>query len=248
MLAGDEAFEREIISTERVDAKRRIAIYADAYRLRLIEVLQDNFPGVHALLGTDVFDGLARRYIDATPSIFRSARWYGDRFAEFIDESVDTPSHDLLVDMARTDWVMTLAFDAADGEPLAVAALSSVEPARWGELVFDFHPSVRRLDLRYDAPPLRARLSAGEDVEPPSPREAPVPWLFWRQSLRVHYRSMDVDEAFALDAAREGASFAEICGSLVEWIDEEHAPTRAVELLKRWLVDSMITHYRFTGD
>lgn len=247
VLRGNDAFEREILSTERVDAGRRIGIYSEAYRLRLIEVLQENFPGLLALLGTDRFDPLARRYVEATPSPFRSARWYGDGFADFLVRHIDTSSRALLVEMARTDWVMGLAFDAADAESITPDELATVPAERWGDLVFDFHPSVQRLDLAYDTPPIRSQLIAGETIDSPSPRDAPRGWTFWRASLRVHYRSLDIDEAFVLDAAREGASFAELCAAIVEWVDEQNAPMRAVELLKQWLVDGMITHFRLSG-
>ncbi len=245
---GGRGFAGEIVSTERVGAERRIAIYADAYRLRLVEVLQDNYPGLHRLLGDDAFDSLARRYIETTPSTFRSARWYGHRLAEFIDSADGLPSRDLLSEMARTDWTMGLAFDAADAETRNEADMAAVEPAQWGALVFTLHPSVHHLDLLHDVPPMRATLLVGDDVEPPDRREAPVRWLIWRRKLTVHYRSLAVDEAFALDAARAGSPFADICGGLTEWNDEQHAPLRAVELLKQWLVDGLIAHIRQPAD
>ncbi len=247
VLDGDTAFEQDIVSTARVDARRRVDIYSQAYRLRLIEVLQENYPGLHVLLGTDRFATLARRYVEATPSTYRSARWYGGGLADFVEQCIDTESRTLLIEMARTDWAMGLAFDAADTASITADELASVSPGQWGALVFDFHPSLQRLDLLYDTPPMRGRLVAGESVDAPEPRDAPRAWTFWRMALRVHYRSLDVDEALALDAAREGAPFADLCAGLTEWIDEQNAPMRAVELLKQWLVDGMITRFRMTG-
>ena len=54
------------------------------------------------------------------------------------------------------------------------------------------------------------------------------------------FRSIEVDEAWALDQARQGADFSAICGGLTEWIDAQYVAQRAVEFLKRWLIDELI--------
>lgn len=244
VLGAPERFTDAIVSTGRVSAEQRVAIYADAYRLRLLEVLEDNYPGLYRLLGTDAFRALGTDYIHAHPSTFRSVRWYGDRLADFITARRDVPAGGLLAEMARVDWTMGLAFDAADADVLEEAAMAAVSPQHWGSLVFTLHPSVFRLDLHHDLPPLREQLRASDDQQdPPARRDAPLPWLFWRRSLRVHYRSLDIDEAHLLDALRRQTPFATLCEMLTEWVDDEHAPMRAVGLLKRWLLDGLISHY-----
>ena len=49
------------------------------------------------------------------------------------------------------------------------------------------------------------------------------------------------DEAVALDAARAGAAFPELCDALFAISDNEEAvPLRAATLIKRWVADGMI--------
>lgn len=243
ILNGDSSFAEQIRETGRIPAATRIAIYADAYRLRLIEVLQDNYPGLHRLLGDDAFDRLARDYIDANPSGFRSVRWFGDALPSFIAARTGERNRDVMRDLALSDWNMTLAFDAADIAPATEADMAGFAPEVWGELVFDFHPSVRRLNLHCDA--LRFRNAEEHDIDgPPEKLPHAVAWIIWRQELAVQYRSLDVDEAFMLDAAISGENFAVLCAGMVEWIDEEHAPMRAAGFLKRWLLDGLIAQVR----
>lgn len=55
-----------IVSDVKGCADRRLALYGDAYVLRLIEALGVDFPGVHALLGDEAF----ACYV---PCLYRSA-------------------------------------------------------------------------------------------------------------------------------------------------------------------------------
>src|SRR5690242_17143101 len=85
VLRGSNQIESQIDSTESVSSSTRLAIYADAYRLRLIEALESNYPVLAQLLGTDQFATIARYYIEAHPSQHYSIRWFGHRLAEFLN-------------------------------------------------------------------------------------------------------------------------------------------------------------------
>ena len=56
---------------------------------------------------------------------------------------------------------------------------------------------------------------------------------------------MEVDEAWALDQARAGLNFPELCEGLCEWIDAEHAANRAASFLKQWVVDGLIVGVKY---
>ncbi|KAA3620538.1 MAG: DUF2063 domain-containing protein [Proteobacteria bacterium] len=237
---GNVAFRNAIRATGRVSAQTRIGIYADAYRLRLIEALAENYPGLVKLLGDSGFDALARAYIESHPSGFRSIRWFGDRLPEFIAGYYESgESRELIEEMALTDWLMGLAFDAADPPTVKETDMAAFPAEAWGDLTFEFHPGTHRLDLRHAVIPFRATDDA--ELSRPERHARPVAWLVWRQNLVVRFRSLEIDEAFALDAAMAGESFAILCGGITEWIDENHAPMRIAGFLKRWLTDDLIT-------
>ncbi|OGI49418.1 MAG: hypothetical protein A3E57_01595 [Candidatus Muproteobacteria bacterium RIFCSPHIGHO2_12_FULL_60_33] len=50
-----------------------------------------------------------------------------------------------------------------------------------------------------------------------------------------------VDEAWALDAARTGESFATICEGLCEWIDTQNVALHAAGLMKQWIADGIVS-------
>src|SRR5262245_35003945 len=69
---------------EGIDPQRRLRIYFDAYRLRLVEALATDYEALRALLGDNQFSDACRAYVEATPSVFRNVRWYGAGLAEFL--------------------------------------------------------------------------------------------------------------------------------------------------------------------
>ncbi len=241
VVALDDGFEAEIAATDRVGVKDRIAIYANAYRSRLIECLEDNYDALHTLLGDDQFVALCQAYVDAHPPHHFSIRWYGDRLADFARVNAPYRDHPYVAELAAFQWTLLEAFDAADRTPVALAEVASIAPTEWPGMRLAFHPSVRRLDLRWNVPTIWSQIDQGHDPVD-APREGDgVSWLVWRQDLQQHFRSLDPDEAWAIDRAREGASFEELCEGLCSWHDESGVPVHAAGLLKRWINDGLVT-------
>ena len=59
-------------------------IYRNAYRVRLIEALNETYPVLHAVLGDDDFATLGEEFVAAHPSVHRSIRWYGSELSDFL--------------------------------------------------------------------------------------------------------------------------------------------------------------------
>lgn len=234
------AILQHIAGTAQADAETRLGIYAEAYRLRLIEALDTDFPVLHALLGDDEFERMARAYIDAHPSRHFSIRWFGQHLSDFLRATPPYREHPAVGEMAAFEWTMTLAFDAADDPLLALDAMAAVPPASWPDLRFTAHASLHRLDLSWNVPAVWKAHAAGEDVHAPEKNPHPIAWVLWRQDLTTYFRSLEVDEAWALDALIAGQPFADLCQGLCEWIDAQHVAAHAAGLLKNWIGDGMI--------
>jgi len=232
--------EREVVSDERADARFRLGIYAEAYRLRLAEALSDNFPTLHTLLGDEQFEALARRYIDAHPSSHPSIRWYGSTLPQFLAASEPWRSQPVLAETAGFEWALRAAFDAADAASAGEEALAAVDPSLWPTMRLRFHDSASRLALQWNVPAIWKAVDAGDDPPAPEAGEHPLAWLIWRRELRQYFRSLGVDEAWALDASLRGEPFEAVCEGLCEWIDAEHVALHAAGLIKRWINDGLI--------
>jgi hypothetical protein len=231
------AVDAFVVADAKAGAVERMDVYAHAYRLRLAEVLANDFPALRATAGTQDFDRIARAYLDAHPSTRFSVRWFGARLADFL--RAHEPARPVLAELAAFEWAQGEAFDALDAAALSVDDVAQLPPDAWPGLRLTPHPSLRRLDLEWNAAVIARAIDEGE--EPPEPeRGAPVAWLLWRRDLVVRWRSLAPDEAAALDAVRTGTTFGDVCEILCAHVEPDAAAMHAASLLKRWLADGLL--------
>lgn len=244
VLVRDDRMQAHALGSVQVSAEERLAIYADGYRLRLLEALDTDYNGLHTLMGDDEFDAMGRAYIDAYPSAHFSLRWYGNHLSEFLRTVEPYSKYPVFAEMANFEWSKCDAFDAPDSSVCSVADMATIPPDAWPSLSFVTHRSLKRLDLRWNVPTVWKAIDAEE--EPPALQENdyPVAWLVWRQDLHTYFRSLSVDEAWALDALQRGENFAVICEGLSEWADAQNVALHAAALLKQWLMDGLICELR----
>lgn len=243
MLKNDLDMRGQVVGTARADAAERVRVYVEAYRLRLLEVLEDNYTGLHGLLGDEQFEQMGRAYIDAHPSTHPSVRWFSRHLEDFLGRTKPYAEHPYLAEMAAFEWAQGLTFDAADDPVAGLESMANVAPEAWAGLRFTLHPAVRRLALRWNMPQVWQALEAGETPELEQ-SEAPVSWLLWRADLLTHWRSLGEDEAWALDAVGEDSNFGELCEGLCQWHDPAAVAMQAAGFLKRWLTDGLLTAVR----
>lgn len=242
LLRGDERMLTRVTGSEKVSATRRLAIYYDAYRLRLLEALDSNYPVLHAWMGDEKFEKLGLAYLESHPSSHFSIRYFGHRLAEYLAQAGDYRDQPWLGEMAALEWAMSEAFDAADDRAVNPDDLATVPPQAWPDMRLTLHASVHRLDLRWNVAAIWNAIKQERAPEKPRGEEWPRSWLVWRQDLRIFFRSLSVDEAWAIDAVRAHESFASVCEGLCEWIDAPNVAAHAAGLLKQWTIDGMIVN------
>lgn len=240
VLHRDCTVGAEVVATARVDAKTRLDIYAEAYRLRLIEALESDFPALRALLGYDAFSALAHAYIEAHPSGHYSIRYFGCHMGRYLAQSRAYQERLWLAALAEFEWALGEAFDAHDATPIGTEAIAALPPSAWPELRLGLHPSVRRLDLVWNAPATWLAVDREEPAPIPDAFPGPVSWLVWRQGLRTFFRSLSDEEAWALDAARGGQGFGAVCEGLCRWVPEAEVSGRAAGLLRQWIAEGLV--------
>ena len=240
------AFTNSIIDDEKVGVKRRLGIYFDAYRLRIIEALAASYPKLKLLLGDDFFDSTARAYLEEHPSKFRNMRWYGDQMREYLLSVL--PQHPIAAEMAAFEWTLLLAFDAEDVPELKIQDLAEIPPENWSELKFKFQPALHLLPLRCNTIAMWKAFDIEETPPALEQYSSYTTWVIWRQDLNSQFRSMEETEVLALSMGIAGASFGEICDELLEMmsenVDEEQATMLAAQYLAGWLDAGMISELR----
>lgn len=222
--------------------QQRLRIYHHAYRMRLVDTLRDSFGHTLRYLGDDWFNTDALAFVEGHPSQQANLRWYGAGFPAWLAQR--HPNDPDIAELARLDWTLRGAFDAADAAVMSLADLAAVPAAAWATLRLLAHPSVARLQLQHNTLALWQALD--QDEAPPSaaPLAAPGELLVWRLGHSPHFRSLSALEAAAVDQLLQGLGFAAICEALAEQFPGADAAAEAGGLLRRWLDDGLLVGWQ----
>lgn len=223
---------------------RQLSVYANAYRSRLREVLEIDYPVLAAALGETAFHELVIAYIDAHTSRDYSLRSFGARLSEFLDTDVNYRHMPALAELARFEWTLGRAFDANDDPLVTVKSMAEIAIEAWPRLRLVFHDSVHRIDFDWNTPALWQAHKSERPIPEVQKNAATAPWLIWRRDLSVHFRSLEDKEALLLDLARQGRTFEELCCSLGQEMAVDEVPLHAASMLKRWISDGLVSGIR----
>jgi hypothetical protein len=233
VLRADTQIVREIGGDERFPTSMRLGIYTEAYAARLIEVLAETFPAAQAALGQELFARLVGEFARHHPSRFRSARAYGEELPRWLAARLEGVRAQGIADLARFEWTVAGAFDAADQVALTPASLAGIAAAQWPQLRFAYSPTVRRLSVTSNCVAWW-KFACAEDARPSRWRSTGIQqWLVWRQELAVFYRRLSRAETQALDAGLAGATFGQLCEQL-------SSPAIAATMLQGWFNAGLI--------
>lgn len=245
VLVGDEraAAEALVRGDRGLDAAARLGVYGHAYFARVHEALGKDYPALAAELGADAFHDLVKVYLLAHPSRSASLRDVGGALAAYLERGVlaDTFRRRCphAADLARFEWALVEAFDAADAPGLARDALARIEPERWAGMRLALAPSLRLLSLAH--PVHERRFDDDATPRAPAPLAArPACYRVWRRDDVVRWKEIEPDECAVLRDALEGAPFGALCERLAESGGEDDAAARAVDFLEHWLAAGLV--------
>lgn len=226
----------------RLSAERRLDVYANAYFYRIHDALCDDYGALRAALGEAAFHDLITAYLIVHPPSHPSLRHAGRHLAGFLATSAAVRRlREQLPwgpDLARLEWAIVDAFDAADAGAVSREQLAAVAPERWADLAFELQPALRRVEIDWPVPRVRSAFDRGEPL-PEALTPAPATVLVWRREERVGYRTLDAVEAQALAAAAAGRPFGELCEALSKSEGDDEAPRLAAALIARWQTDGL---------
>lgn len=221
-----------------------LGIYANAYRVRLIDTLVDAYEKTQAVMGEAAFEAAAFSYIAAYVPTTRSLRWYGDHFdAHLATHRPDQPGH---AELARLDWALRRAFDGPDSEVLDASGLVGVPPEAWAMLRLVLVPTAELLVFRHNTVAVWQALD--DDQVPPAlvASATEVNWLVWRKGLQPHFRSLHPVEAVLLRAMLAESSFAQSCAGAEAvaaelGLSEEEVSALIGGYMRQWLEDGLLS-------
>ncbi|MEQ1619771.1 MAG: DNA-binding domain-containing protein [Methylococcales bacterium] len=234
-----------VVDTDQASSTVRFKVYTDAYRLRLIEALSADYPALQQYLGDEDYDTMCRAYIDTSPSDQFSIRWFGRHLNRFLTAAQPYASQAEVAELTAFEWALSEAFDAPDKAVIDYNRMAAIAADEWPSLKLTLHPSLRRIDLQYNTPQIWQAATDKDPLPLFTANPDTQAWIIWRQHLKLLFRSLSVEEAFAVDAFIKGESFADVCSGLCEWFDEEQVIMHAAGYLQAWLRDGWIVECRF---
>jgi hypothetical protein len=160
---NDDAVCSHIVE-DGFSAAERFRIYRNTCRSTLVETLRMTYPAVARLVGRDFFDTAGGKFIAAHPPRDGYLNEYGGAFADFLATFGPASSLPYLADVARFEWALGLAANAADAPVLDPGALVEVDPECHATLRFEPHPSVRFLALAFPADQIADAVLSGDDA------------------------------------------------------------------------------------
>jgi hypothetical protein len=254
--AEDRAILDVVAAPRDADRSTMMGVYVNAYRLRLAEFLDEDYPALRVLLGDDDFEALVEAYIDANPSRLRNARWYSTRLPEFMRESENWGANALAIGLAVFERALTDAYDATDAPAKNIETLAEFSPEDWPRLCFAFHPSLRLIDVADGTLDAYAAANVEEEEAPDNDEEAPrsnegdgpsegrptesETIAVWRSDLDPAYRQLDPDEYLALCEAMAGQSFGDICQLVAFQNEGQPAAERLAQFLVTWFSEGLV--------
>lgn len=193
ILADGDPRTRDVVRDgNRMTAEARLGIYASAYRQRLLECLESEYPILAALVGPTAFELFARGYIAATPSRSYTLYDFGAGFADYLaaarpagDGTPQTPEA-VPAALAQLERAKAEVLRARGIEQASAPQTGGLDPVLAGMLgltgAHTLPDSVRLMALPFD---FSTTLAAVEQGEEPG---FPVPAPSFVAVSRVNYR------------------------------------------------------------
>jgi len=138
-------------SSQAVDGvdNSRLAIYRHTIFSTLNTALISSYPVIVKLVGEGFFRFLAQQYIEQYPSLSGDLNQYGEHFFQLVQRCPEAAELPYLADIAKLEWAVQLADNAADNHLFPVEKLALIEPEHYTHLQFFLSPSVYLLGSEY---------------------------------------------------------------------------------------------------
>lgn len=146
-------------------AMRRFAIYQNNLFSRLIGNLEARFPVCKRLVGDAFFKGLTHEYIRRSPPVSPILIEYGADLPDFISGFEPARALPYLPDVARLEYDIGRAYDAADATPLSHQRLLGMAPDQIAGSRLQLHPSVTLHSFAHPIVSIWRTNSFDEEVE-----------------------------------------------------------------------------------
>ncbi|AOT11058.1 DNA-binding domain-containing protein [Pseudoalteromonas luteoviolacea] len=247
MLKGQNTdFTQQIAQQNGLSCEQRGEIYKNAYQIRLKKVLEQDHEMLGLYLGDELFDSMVDAYLSAYPSRSASLREFGERLPQLLREQSPFKEHGILSEIAQFERLLLHAFDAADGQPLQMTDLQSIEQSQWPNIIIKLHGSVHLLTCQFAA--VESWQALKNDTSPPSP-ELPNHrhWIIARApDKRTGFYPISECHFQCLSSIEQGLPFGFVCEAAAHVMgDQQQGTMEVMQLIQQgielgWFLKSSV--------
>jgi hypothetical protein len=245
-----EATRAHVAGNDRLTPAEQADLYRQQFWLRHLDCLREDYPGLRALVGDDVFEALARAYLVAHPPRTPSLRDLGADLVPFAEHwsglASISPGSAALEMLAYEQRFIDL-FDGAEPAPLDAQKLSALGEDAWERARIVLHPLLARLRLAY---PVHLYRLASIDAEtpPPFPEPRDVALVLYRSGRVIQYDEVHPLALALLDELAAGQPLGAACERVSAKLESTEQETFAASIgawfqdwtAKGWIVDVVV--------
>jgi hypothetical protein len=214
---------------QRLSSFERLEIYNKQYWYRLLESLQDDFPGLNALLGHKRFEKLSIAYLNRYPSRSYTLNHLAKDLANFIKEepNLTAPDTEVAHEIACLEWAEIQAFEGTAKPILNAESLKQSDPV---EIMLQIQPYLTLLSFSYAVDNFLLGLNKEHTKSIESNAVVNRTVRFSKSSyvkkrrtyLAIHrlnnvvyYKRLDKDQYFLLKSLMANTPLAQACNELI---------------------------------
>jgi len=155
------------IISDQFSADERMQIYRNNFIISLSEVLEATYPMLHALVGEECFNQVARQHVLSHPLTEGNVTYYGEHFEQTLQQfEAVIEAAPYCVEVAKFEWACDVSqqrfsVHSADGL-IPLAHLANIDPSHHGEIRFHLRPDVQLFSSHFAVYSLQAAISSGE--------------------------------------------------------------------------------------
>ncbi len=223
-------------SRHAIGTRSGLAVYHNAYRAQLADCLARTFEQTLAWLGGAAFADAARDHIAHTPPGGWTLAAYGAGFDHMLARLY--PDDPEVAELAQLEWMLSKTFEGENADALSPGEIAGVD---WDSAALAFVPTLVTWPALTNADAIWSALAAGHP--PPLAAVLPIPatMLVWRQGFTPCFRVIGTVEHDAIIAMRAGATFAGLCGTLVDGQGEDAGLALVGRMLGQWFADGLVS-------
>ena len=246
IMDNDQTVIAHITKPNNDSIRERLAIYRNAYQLRLLEVLEKEFPLLKQWMGNKAFNKMGRAYIDSYPSCYFSVADFPERLAQFLAETKTYSNKRYINELVKFMRTLNKVVDLPSKSILKQQDLAVISPDAWASMKLILQPSVALVQLQFNTLTIWQALIDNKQTPKPIQLKEPTHCLIWCKGLDAFYLVLTKQETLVIQQLQQGKTFGEICECLTQWHSEEEVANVLANILLRWLNNAIFAEVKYT--